>query len=479
MQILDLNLLHHQLAQSLLHLHSQPPLLNALVGLAEKVAGSHYGELITFLYLVLGLCAIISVYVSLTLLRVSSILSLCISLVLLLNPSEILSEFDPIYTVPVVAIHCFLALATICYLRRRSLPSLYCMVGLAVLLTLTRSSYQWIWVIAILATVWWQTPQNRAQIRTAALIGVFLSLLWPVKNEVLFHHFISTTWGPLSMSKHWDWNGPAVQALVRQGLLTTFASPDESDEAVRAQLRSKFQGPPTGFPELDDVTKKTGGSINWNSLAGLRLNDARQKDIYVLLRDDPKLYAISVLHSVAIYFYPSTQYYAMFDEENSQFSEIARHYQPLRAIDTVVRRVCCNVFGLPPNTPVLSAAGTSGPQSHRTVASVVGKLCIGALLLNGALLICMISFGRRSIWQGAHDRKVAAMVMTLSVAYSFLVVNLVEIGENERYRFETQALVFMVAAIFLQQLWDRRRVPAGGVCELEIAESDGVPALSS
>ena len=470
MQFLDLDLLHHHLARSLFHLQCQPPLLNALVGLAEKIAGSHYGELIIVLYLILGLSAIISVYLSLTLLRVNSTVSLIVGLFLLLNPSEILSEFDPFYTVPVIAILCFMALATICYLQRRSLLSLYCLVGLAVLLTLTRSSYQWIWVLAILAIVWWQTPQRRTQIRTAGFVALFLSLLWPLKNEILFHHFISTTWGPLSMAKHWDWNGPALQNLQHQGLLRTSLGTDAPEDDIKAQLQSEWQGPPTGFPELDDVTKKTGGSINWNSLAGLRLNDARQKDIRVLLRYNAKEYVISVFHSVAIYFYPSAQYYAMFGDANNQLVELAQHYQPLRPVDIVVRRVCCNVFGLPAGVPLEVAAEAPYPRQHRTFASVAKKLCIGALLLNAILLACVISFASGSLWRRAHDRKVVVMVMTLTVAYSFVVVNLVEIGENQRYRFETQALVVIVVVIFLQQLWDRRRAPEARISESEVAE---------
>jgi hypothetical protein len=455
MQFLDVGLLHDHLARSLLHLHCQPPLLNALVGLAEKIAGSHYGMLITAFYCVLGLSATISVYLSLTLLRVSSTFSLCISLLLLLNPSEILSEFDPIYTVPVVALNCFMVLAAICYLQRRSLSSLYCLVGLAVLLTLTRSSYQWIWVVAIMTIFWWQTPHARTQIRTAGLVGLSLSMLWPIKNEILFHHFISTTWGPLSMAKHWDWHAPLEQDMISKHQLVTTLGSDASDDEFKEQLQSQWQGPPSGFPELDDVTKTTGGSINWNSLAGLRLNDARQKDISYLLRHDSREYIVAVLHSVAIYFYPSTQYFSMFSPENNRLQELNQHYLPLKGIDTMIRRVCCNVFGLPP-APAASNADTRASQPHRTVSSVGMKLCIGALLLYSIVVICMISFGRSALWRAAHDRKVIAMFMTVTIVYSFLVVNLVEIGENQRYRFETQAMVFMVVAIFVQQLWDLR-----------------------
>jgi hypothetical protein len=432
-------------------------LLNALVGASEKLAGSHYGELICAFYLCLGLLSVISVYISLTLLRVSSLLSLVIGLILTLNPSEILSEFDPIYTVPVIAIHSFMALALICYLQRRSNRYLYAFLGLAVTLTLIRSPYQWIWVVALVAMLWWQISNNRRQILIVGAIGVFLSLLWPVKNEILFHHFASTTWAPFSIAKHWDWNGPAEQELVRQGLITTFAPPNNSDEAVAALLRSKYQGPATGYPELDDVTKRTGGAVNWNSLAGLRLNDARQSDIHLLLRRNTKEFTINVLHSLAIYFYPSTQYYALFGGGDSRFGELGRYYQPLRAVDRVVRRFCCNVFGLPADTSAMSSAAAAHPEQNRSAASIVKKTCMGALLLNGVLLICVVSFGRGSFWQGAHERKAAAMVMTLTVAYSFLV-NFVEFGENMRYRFETQALVFMAVAIFLQQILDRKAV---------------------
>lgn len=456
MQFLDLDLLQHHLIRSLWHLHGQPPLLNALVGICEKLAGQRYGDLIAALYSVLGLASTISVYLSLRLLRVSPTFSLAIGLCLLLNPFEILSEFDPIYTVPVFALLSFIALATVCYLQSRSTRALSWLVGLAVTLTLLRSPYQWMWVLALLAILWWQSHNNRVQVRTAAFTGLFLVMLWPAKNAILFHHFTSTTWAPFSIAKHWDWNGPAVQSLVRQGQLTTFAPPDNSDEAVSAFLQSEWQTAPTGYPELDDVTKKTGGAVNWNSLAGLRLNDGRQADLHLLLRRDPKEFVTSVLHSAAIYFYPSSQYFTMFGESDDRYRELTHHYIPLRGIDRSVRRFCCNIFGLPADTSTMSAAQASHPQEHRSAGTIIKKTCVGALLLDVAVLLCMISFFGSSLWSGAPDRKVAAMIMTMTIIYSFLV-NFVEFGENERYRYETQALVFMVVAIFLQQILDSRR----------------------
>jgi hypothetical protein len=86
-------------------------------------------------------------------------------------------------------------------------------------------------------------------------------------------------------------------------------------------------------------------------------------------------------------------------------------------------------------------------------------------------LLFMLSLSRPSLWNGSPDRKVAAMVMTVTITYAFLVVNLVDVGENMRFRFETEGLVFVVAAIFLQQLWDRR-TPAGKLAQTERGRFD-------
>ena len=73
------------------------------------------------------------------------------------------------------------------------------------------------------------------------------------------------------------------------------------------------------------------------------------------------------------------------------------------------------------------------------------------------LVVCVISFSSSSFWEGASERRVALMAMAVTVGYGFLVGNLIEIGENERFRFETQALVFLVATVFIHQLWERLR----------------------
>jgi len=110
-------------------------LLNAAIGLAEKIAGPHFGVLLLSFQFLLGLSAIISFYVLLTRLRVAPLFSLCLSFVLLLNPAEVYFKFPSLYTSRVLAFHCLIALAIVCYVQSRSQRALYWLVGLAVLLT--------------------------------------------------------------------------------------------------------------------------------------------------------------------------------------------------------------------------------------------------------------------------------------------------------------------------------------------------------
>ena len=81
---------------------------------------------------------------------------------------------------------------------------------------------------------------------------------------------------------------------------------------------------------------------------------------------------------------------------------------------------------------------------------------MGAVALYGILLTSLVSLGSRSLWSGDFGRRLVISVMMVTVIYAFLVGNLIEVGENMRFRFEIHALVVTISAIFLQQIWDVR-----------------------
>ena len=445
-QLLDLNILHYHLLRGLFYLHAQPPLFNALFGIAEKAGGSQSGNIIFGLQLCLGLGAAIAVYLTLTRLKVAPVFSLFVVLILLLNPAAILFEFDPLYTEMVYALNCFIALAAVCYIQNRSRLALWFLMGLAVSLTLIRSSYQPVWLVLMLSVLLWGLPGSRRSIVTAGIAGVLLTLIWPAKNYILFHHFASSTWAPFSMSKHWKYpaDQKRIEPWVKRGLVPTFAPRPSESGVTEAQfpawLAQQWPAPRAGVPELDNVAKDDGGWTNWNSLSLLRMHDAQAKDIEFLLHHDPKSYVLNIARGLAIYFEPSTVYFKGWGGDSLV------QYDKLAPMDRAVSRVCCNILGLPPE-----AYGPLPPQKLR-----LKNFCIGALAVYGIALVCLLSLVSSSFWAGGRERRLAAAFMLTTITYSFLLTNLVEVGENMRFRFETHALALMVATVFLQQLWDRR-----------------------
>jgi hypothetical protein len=449
-QLLDLDILRHHLLRGLFYLHAQPPLFNVLVGIAEKVGGSRSGNLMLGLQLCLGLGAAVAVYLVLARLKVAPVFSLFVVMILVLNPAAILFEFDPLYTQLVYALNCFIALAAVCYIQSRSRTALWFLTGLAVTLTLIRSSYQPVWLALILGVLFWGLPGSRRRIVAVGIAGLLVTLIWPAKNWVLFHHFASSTWAPFSMSRHWKYpvDRKRIEPWVEQGLVPTFAPrPSESGSTEKefpAWLAQQWPAPRAGVPELDNVAKDGNGWTNWNSLSLLRMHDAEAKDIKFLIRHDPKSYVLNVARGLAIYFEPSTTYFKGWGGDSLV------QYDKLAPMDRAISRVCCNIFGLPPE-----AYGPLQPQKLR-----LKNFCIGAVAVYGIALACLLSLASPSFWRsgasGGHDRRLAAAFILTTIVYSFLLTSLVEVGENMRFRYETHALSLMVAAVFLQQLWGHR-----------------------
>ncbi len=451
-QLLDLELLRNHLGQSLLSLHAQPPLLNLIVGVAEKLAGDSFGILIAAVQMTCGLFAVLAIYGALLFAGVASVGRLIVAFLLLLNPVELTLEFDALYGELAYCFLCFLAFAMVVYLRSRSRRSLAAMATLMVLLTLLRSTYQWIWILLLFAILWTNLRSERRRLAAAAAITIGCSLLWPAKNYILFHHFSSSTWLPFSIAKHWDGRDPAIEAWSREGRLATFPIGIRNDQEFAAWLQNSWGMPPTGHPQLDRITKSTGGAYNWNSVAMLHMHEGEAKDDVFLIKHKPSEYLLSTAHAFFAYMRPSDDYYAIVKEKLWR-----ENFERIATIDARMRLLCCTPFQSRFDLPdAMMLEADNRQTSHVTLVSALRRLCLGAAAANLLLLACICSFARRSFWADNLIGKVAVMLLTATIAYVFLLSNLVEVGENMRFRLETQPLVFAVCAIFLQQLWQKR-----------------------
>jgi|SRR6187402_82287 len=449
-QVLDFEVLHHHLVRGLIHLHGQPPLYNAFIGMALKIAPDAIGWILLGAQILLGLAATLAVYCTLIRLGLRPLIGFCIALVLMLNPAAILYEFDALYTQLVYGMLCLLAYALTCYVQMQTRRWLYAALGLGLALTLVRATYQWIWLAALCGLLWWLIPEARRRTALTSLVFIGLSLLWPLKNLVLFHHFSSSTWLPYSVGKHWKAEDPIVARWAAEGKLPTFTySEAEGAERETEWLKTRWRAPEQGVPELDSLTKSVGGAANWNSLALLRMHEAQAKDVSFLLRHYPQPLSTDAIASIRLYFEPTSRYFLI-----SQ-NEAAEQYRRLAKVTHTLDRVCCNLFGLPPDfRSDYRPADQAAPKDHSTTMQLFQRLCLGGIVLFLLVMTALASTAKWSFWKESPDRRVMTILLGWTIIWVFVVTNLVETGENMRFRFETQALAIIIASLFLQQFLD-------------------------
>jgi hypothetical protein len=270
--------------------------------------------------------------------------------------------------------------------------------------------------------------------------------LWPAKNYVLFKHFASSTYGPRNIGRVLRFSD-----LVRNHSPMLHAQEPDDFRQEQAWFRRYWLVPPVGYPELDDIAKASGGATNWNSLTLLRAHDAQAKDDVYILRHDPHAYVRSVMRSARLYFEPSADFFTRNEESNGP-DPARTQYRIIEPLDRATRLVCCNQLGLQPKSSEVIE------EEQQTLLRRVQMLCLGALAMYLLLIPCtyFLAF-RKTLWSRIDGQRATLMLLSFTIAYSTLVACMFDTGENMRYRFESQAMVYVVVAVFLQQLWRYRK----------------------
>jgi len=211
-QFLDCDLLATQLGESLLHMHMQPPLLNALLGVAVKLAaltGSAKAmlPLLTVSHVLLGAAAVVA-WVSLADALFEERWRRIAFLVLTVgNPVFHITLLRFFYTFHETVLLALLAAVTARWLRERRLLDFAAMGALLTLLTWAHSLFHFVWALVYLAAAMVFAPRlaDEAQPRrpwllsVVALSTVVLLLAWPAKNWVMFGVFSPSSWTGLNL----------------------------------------------------------------------------------------------------------------------------------------------------------------------------------------------------------------------------------------------------------------------------------------
>lgn len=457
-QYLDPVLLRTRLAESLLYLHSQPALFNLFLGLVLKLAPGR--ELAAFqgLYLVIGLTLYLALFMVQLRLGVSRTIALLLSILFVISPSFILYESWLFYTLPLTTLLTLSALLLHEALDRRRTWLAWCffvtllaLAGIHSFFHLAFYSFVTIGVVALAGV------RERKRFLAAAVLPFLVLFALYAKNLALFGKFTTSTWMGMNVWAMTTRNLPMAEReeLVRQGNLSPVSLVERFSE-LEAYPASYLQVKGyTEIPALRDVRKST-GFPNYNNLATIAISDQYLKDACYVLVHEPKTFLIGNLRSWFSYFRSSGDY-VFLEANRSRLAPINTFYDFL--FYGKIPFDLSQIRGL----PIYTTNGTH----YLYLFLLLGLPLLVFFGLSLALRKGKAGFRDRSpmrigVTPPLHPalspaQRIVVLYICFNIIYVALAGNLLEAGENNRFRFMTDPFFVTLLGLSLQQGLIRRR----------------------
>jgi hypothetical protein len=392
-------------------------------------------------FLACGLAVYAGTFLIMRRLGVSDALSFALATWLAVSPAFVAYENWLFYSLPVAALLVLAVLALDRALRTGRARDGFVFVLLLAVVCLTRSLYHLVYLLAaaaFLARGW----RDGRRALVAAVVPLLLVVSLYAKNKALFGHFAASTWTGMSLGHlTTDALPPGeAEALVDAGTLSP-ASRVPAYSRARVYQGAYFEPPPATRVRALYWEEKTTGAPNYNHAAYVRISEDLLRDSLWVLRHRPQVYLASVREAWAVYFRGPGELRFLGAENIDAVRPASELYDA--------------VFFLRRATP--DAADEREPG--RYWALIVGLPLVFVVGLTSAL-------GRGP---GARlDRGARLLVgfLCFTIAYVAVVGNSLELGENNRFRFETDPLSLCLLGLTLHYglgLVRRRIRPASGV----------------
>ena len=424
--------LRHNLLETFLHLHSQPPLFSAYGIALNTIFGESYEGVSYALHVALGIAMCCMAYVMLWQLLGSRSAAFCTAMLLALHPALFLYEAFAHYTL----LAAFWALAAgFCLLlyQQRGRNRYLALFALCVtLLILTRSVYHSALLLPALLLISLLARRKRRRLLLGCILISLLAFGWYGKNLLLYGSFSTSTWLGMSLWRiaRADYNAEELVALYHADVLnsrpviwsTTFLRPSEYGLDPSA---------------ASDIVILSGD--NANNLAYIDLNLPYRDNALRLLRHDLGRYLRGALRAFSRYACPSATWENLqknVDAMPASHHALSNHFFHMQGAAQQLGRAlgfardgigaCSNLFFL---IPLLSLA-----------------------LPLYALARCR---ARWACWRDLLRREALLVYLWAAVAYTALATSLLEIGDNARFKFMSEFPLWILIAVLGYRLWRR------------------------
>jgi hypothetical protein len=433
MFLADLADLRDRLWETIYYFHAFPPGFNLLTGLLLKISPEHVAGMAHGLFMACGLLMVCSLYYLARVVGVPRWGAFALSVAFSLIPPTLFFENLYLYDYPVPALLTFAAALFHRALVVRSFRLWFGMFAVCTLLALLRSALHLVWFAAILLGSLWLVRNEWRKVLLAAAAPAAVLLLLYVKNWLVFGVFDSQSQsgGNAILITTYHMPRGLRTAWVKQGKLSPFAD-------------MGFAAPPRDFlpyfntteherwtqHQLTELERPSQGAPNFNHWFFLEVNQWRRQDAMYCLTHRPRQYVRTVFgRSLPQAFSPSTRWHPFTGKRSSPHYE---HHQVLGPYEDVYNRVL-----------------------HQTLFAPIGFYALFPL----SLFWIMSRAWALVRSPRADERALGALwgFCVLQIVYLVAVIALLTWGENARYRYIVEPLIWLVVARSVVDLVGRLR----------------------
>ncbi len=451
-QLLDVNLLKHHLVESVWHLNSQPPLFNLFSGTILKLPHGAQRPFETVCALALGLVLVLCTYLVMVELGVPQWVALAVTVVgVVASPAYLLFENWLDYAYPTAAMGALGAWCLIRFLRTRRIWFGVGFFGAYAVIVMLDSTYQIEWLVVASGVVVVVLHRHWRRVLVVAVIPLLVVVTWYAKNEIMFGTSTTSSWLGMNVARLVLYKAPpsTLKKLEQQGTLTPLASVPAFGNP-EAYVPRFVKASPNAIAALGQLIKAD-GATNFNNPLYIKVSSQYLHDDLAYIAAEPSAYLSDINASIQVWLVPSDQNFA-----NSL------NWPHMHTYSSVYDRL---VEWQPSPDPAAAEAAflhTPSPLAWLSLQTIVVYLCA---LIGGPIL----AWRRRRTDPGIAG---TLAVLWWTTAYGLAVSSLVEIGENERFRFELGPVPLVLATVVITtavRSWWRRGHPR--------TESIGQPSL--
>ncbi len=417
-QYLDPILLKNNLFESIFYLHSQPPLFNFLIGLSEIAIPAFSDVFWWCVFLWTGLATAIIIFRLMTELKLNRIISFFLTVLYMVSPSALLYESLFFYThIIIFFISCaaFFLLKFFISQKKIYLSAHFSFIALC---SLTTGFFHLVWFLIIVILVSLFLAEKKSLVIRPALIPFVVLLALYTKNLFVFDNFSASTWFGMNLSRITVHQLPMEKRkeLVSTGKLSDYSLLPPFPSFDELENYGKIEQSFTGISVLDQL-KKSSGRTNFNNLIYIKVSQKSFKDALFILVHYPEYYFSGVTKSFKIFFDPPSEY------------KLLTH-NAVR-IDKYVRAYNAFVYGYTP----------------RSTIALFPLIIIPILIIYGFIkIICR---------ETPYLVKLIVSFILVNILFVMFTGNLFEFGENNRFRYYTEAFYYILAGIMFTNIFEK------------------------